>query len=200
MVAVLCLLQFLSLFVLGAPNQLVVTESERSMDIERYSDQPLQLVDLKIGGQELTSKITTKSIHGDVQTDNITFTQDDNWFRTLLITFRNVSDRTLYGTTAYVHFKLPESRMRYSLTFLTRTPQSKGFVDPGGEVAFYVSHRSWNLTAKMLAEAGVDPNLASATFFVDQVRFSDTLMWQRGQMLRRDADNPYKWSFISDRR
>jgi len=48
------------------------------MDIERYSDQPLQLVDLKIGGQELTSKITTKSIHGDVQTDNITFTQDDN--------------------------------------------------------------------------------------------------------------------------
>jgi len=44
------------------------------------------------------------------------------------------------------------------------------------------------------------PKSASATFFVDQVRFSDTLMWQRGQMLRRDADNPYKVSFISDRR
>src|SRR5437870_7455349 len=74
-------------------------DAEKSLDIERFPDEPLKLVELKIGDNSIKSGIKVKSrdsvSHWGI--DNVKFRENVGWFRHVKVKLRNVSGNSLYG-------------------------------------------------------------------------------------------------------
>ena len=169
---------------------------EKSLDIERYSDQPLELTDLKVGEQRITDGIATKSILGGMAVDTIAFKESNGWFKHVLFRFRNVSGRPILGVQAYLYFQPPDTHTIYSLPLVASTALKEGVVQPGKEVILTVTDQAWSLTSAILERYKVNPDLVPVRFAIGIVRFSDDLRWSGGQFLRQDPGNPYRWNVV----
>lgn len=92
-------------------------ELDRTLEIERYPDEPLQLVSLNVGTQSVKEKIVQKS--RDAQSkwgiDAVNFNEKDDWVRRLSITLRNASDKPIHGLTGMLFFKPAGSRAMFGL-------------------------------------------------------------------------------------
>lgn len=170
-----------------------VQAAEKSLDIERYPNEPLEMVELKVGEQPVQGRITVKFRRNDEGLDSVTFKEHDGWFRRILISLRNVSGRPISGVRAHLYFQPAYTRTLFSLPLVGSTVLKQGVLEPGAEIILTVSEQSWDLTAGILKQHGVNPDLASVKFAIDIVRFSDDLQWSRGHLLRPDPDNPNRW-------
>src|ERR1700750_2224679 len=68
-------------------------DSEKSLDIERYSNEPFELVDLRVGEQSVKSNIKITHRYAGNGLDNVRFQETDEWFRRVKVRLRNTSDR-----------------------------------------------------------------------------------------------------------
>ena len=128
--------------------------------------------------------------------DIVRFREIDGWYKRLWARFRNVSGQPIYGLNAYLYFKPTGTQTLFSLP-LTRSRQVKGGpLQPGDEIDFTVSDRAGNLVVNILKQYGANPDLASVTFSVQNVIFSEDLQWSKGHLLSRDPDNPNRWTAI----
>lgn len=180
----------------GQVRELTSQDTDKSLDIERYSNEPLELVDLKVGEQVLKYKITSKFMNGDAGLDTVNFKERNGWFKRILITMRNVSGRSIYGLSAYLYFAPPGSRTLYSLPLVASTILKQGVAEPGAEITLTVSDQAWSLTSGIFDKHGVDPDGASVQFSLGLVHFANDLQWSKGHLLRRDPNNPYTWKVI----
>lgn len=64
---------------------------------------------------------------------------------------------------------------------------------PGDEIEVSVDEGSWGRTMNNLRLYGADAKSAGVTLSVESVAFSDGLLWNRGQLLRKDPENPNRW-------
>lgn len=181
---------------IGQVRELPRQDTDKSLDIERYSNEPLELIDLKVGEQALNDKITIKSRNGDAGLDTVNFRERNGWFKSILITMRNVSGRSIYGIRAFLYFAPPGSHTLYSLPLLASPTLKQGVVEPGAEITLTVSDQAWSLTSDIFEKHGVDPNCASVEFSLALVQFANDLQWSKGKMLRRDPNNPNRWNVI----
>jgi hypothetical protein len=177
----------------GVSRASVRQDTDKSLDIERYSDEPLELVELMIGDQPIRDKITTKSRRNNEGLDTVTFKEREGWFRHLQVRLRNVSGKPIYGVRAHLFFQPSYTKTLFSLQLAGSTQLRQGVLEPGADITLTVSDQAWSLTADILKHYDVNPDLASVSFGVDVVRFSDDLQWSKGQMLRRDPNNPNMW-------
>ena len=177
-------------------RELPAQDTDKSLDIGRYSKEPVELVDLKVGEQSIKDKIATKSLRAGWELATVTFKERNGWFRRIQVKMRNVSGRPIYGLTAYLYFTPPGSQTRYSLPLMASTNLKQGVSEPGGEITLIVSEQAWSLTADIFAKYSVDPDLAPVKFSIGQVRFASDLMWDGGQLLRPDPNNPNRWNVI----
>ncbi len=84
-------------------------ETDKSLSIERYSDEPLDLVELKIGSQSLKDRIaTTFRRENGAGVDTVSFRERQGWFRQLEIRLRNVTSKPIYGVSARLFFRPPD--------------------------------------------------------------------------------------------
>jgi len=169
-------------------------DAEKSLDIERYANEPLELIELKIGEQPLKDRITIKSRRNDEGLDSVKFKASDGWYKQVWIRMRNVSDRPIYGVVAQLYFQPSYTRTLFSLPLAASTRLKQGVLEPGADIILTVSDQAWSLTADILKQHGVEPDLASVKFRIDMVRFGDDLQWSKGHQLRRDPDNPNRWN------
>src|SRR5258705_8571294 len=58
-------------------------ESERTLDIERFASEPLELVEMKVRDQSIKDKIKTKSRSNGKGLVRVTFTAEQGWLRHL---------------------------------------------------------------------------------------------------------------------
>lgn len=181
---------------IGQASESPAQDAEKSLDIERYLNEPLELVDLKVGEHVIKDKIATKFWRNDGGLDKVTFRERNGWYKRVMITFRNVSGRPIYGVRAHLYFQPPSTTTLFSLPLLASTSLKKGVLDPGAEISLSVSDQAWVLTADILKQHGVDPDLASVKLSIDTVRFSDSLQWSRGHLLGRDPDDPNRWKVM----
>ena len=77
-------------------------EPEKALEIERYPDEPLQLVNLRIGTQSLKEHIRQKfkDPKSKLGLDRVSFKEKDDWFKRVSVTLRNTSTRPIYGIGA----------------------------------------------------------------------------------------------------
>jgi hypothetical protein len=178
-------------------REVLAQDTDKTLDITRYSNEPLKLVDLRVGEQDIKDKIKGKARSESWSLETVTFKERNGWFKHILIKMRNVSGRPIYGATAYLYFAPPgSSKTVFSLSLLSSTLLKQGVAEPGDEITFTVSDQAWNLTADILDKYGVNPDLASVQFSIESIRFASDLQWMNGQLLRPDPNNPNKWNVI----
>jgi hypothetical protein len=199
-VALVVLVTGLLVYSLGHASRSTAQDAEKSLDIERYPNEPLELVDLKIGDQSVKNKIAVKVRKGEEGLDNVKFRDSDEWFKRMRITLVNVSGKTVVGMRAYLYFKVPNTQTLFSVQLARSKHLQLAALEPGAEVDLIVTDQLWSPIANLLKQSGADVNLAAVTFSVENVMFSDGLQWNRGHMLRGDPDNPNKWIPIETKR
>ncbi len=177
----------------GVALQSTVQDADKSLDIERFADEPLEMVELKIGTQSLKDRIATKfPRQNGVGIDTISFKERDGWFRQLQVKLRNVTSKPIYGVRAHLYFRPSGSDTLYSLPITGFTQLGQGVVEPGAEITLVVTEQAWTLTADILKTHSVNPDLVPVSFGIDVVQFDD-LQWSKGRMLRKDPQNPNRW-------
>jgi hypothetical protein len=168
-------------------------QAEKSLEIERYPDEPLEFVDIKVSELSVKGNIVVTRRDGSEGLDAVKFKDASGWFKRVRVTLRNVSDRPIVGVTAYLYFKHPDSPMLFRVGLAGSTDLKRGILEPGAQIDLAVTDQRWNLTAGIMARHHVDAEQSSVTFSVESVRFSDDTQWSKGHLLRRDPANPNKW-------
>src|SRR5712692_3771996 len=69
-------------------------DNQKSLDIERHANEPLELVDLKVSEHSVKSKIKIKVKHrhgdqGREGLDNVEFQDQHDWFKRVRVRLRN---------------------------------------------------------------------------------------------------------------
>ena len=164
--------------------------AQKSLNIERYGDEPLQLIGLKIGSQSIADKIAHDAHLNSAGIDTITFKEHDGWFRNLEFRLRNISGKPIYGVRSHLFFRPSETKTVYSLPLAAFTQSGQGVLEPGGEITLTVTEQAWTLTAEILKYYDVDPDKTVVSFGVDAVQFSDNEQWTKGRMLRHTPTSP----------
>jgi len=180
----------LLVLMVGMSFAVFAQDRDKSLNIERYADEPLQLVGLKIGSQSITDKIAVDAHHNSVGIDTITFKQRDGWFRNLEVKLRNVSGKPIYGVSSHLFFRPSETKTVYSLPLAGFTQSGQGVLEPGREITLTVTEQAWAVTAEILKHYDVDPDRAEVSFGIDVVQFGGNEQWSKGRMLRLNPPPP----------
>jgi hypothetical protein len=179
-------------FLAHTRNSFAQGDDDQSLDIERHGEEPLELVDLKLNDKSIKTEIRTAFRHGDDGRDQAKFKKEADWFKHLRIKMRNKSGQTIVGLQAYLYFKPLDSPILFSAS-LTGTKQLEHTkLDPGEEIEMVPDEGSLDRAVHRIKEHGGDPNLATVTFVIGIVGFSDGLQWHKGHLLRPDPNNPQR--------
>lgn len=170
-------------------------DADKVLEIERYPDEPLQLVNLRIGSQSVKDgiKLKFKDHKSKWSIESVKFTEKDDWYKDLSITLRNSSDRTVYGVQGFLFFKPVGARMNFRLQLTNSKKLWIEPLEPGAEIELSVNQDVLNQTLANMKGQGADVGQAVVSFSLDAVRFSDELRWYRGKLLRPDSTTPGKW-------
>ena len=168
---------------------------EKSLEIQRYPNEPLQLVDLKISGQSVKDRIAlkTKLPGSDEFTDGVSFNDTDDWYKRVSFRFRNVSGKTIHGVGADLFFKPAGEKNLYSVQLNASTDLKKKLVEPGDEVELTVNDSRLQPILEMMRQAGVEVNKCEVSFSLDTAVYGEQLRWYRGLLLQPDPSVPNKW-------
>lgn len=175
-----------------------VQDAERALDIERYPNEPTELVSIRVSGQSLKDKVRRKSRSGinNWGLDTVKFRERDGWVKHLRIRLRNVSGRPIYGLRAGLHFEHASVKMLFSLPLAWSRDLKQEPLQPNDEIELEVTNLLFNRAMERMKPYGVDANSSTVSFSVDDAYFSDDLMWSRGALLRRDPNNPNQWRAV----
>jgi hypothetical protein len=181
---------------IGHANKSTAQDADKSLDIERYPNEPLELVNLKIRDKALKNEIKMKSKNkgNGWGRDNVKFKETNGWFKHIKIKLRNISGKPIYGIRAGLHFQPPGLRMLFNMPLTWTKSLESDPLQPGAEIDLEVSDQLLNRTLIRMKQYDVDANLSSVSFSLDDAYFSDDIKWSRGVLLRRDSDDPNKWN------
>lgn len=178
--------------VIGRASKPFAQDSQKSLDIERYPGEPLELVDLKIRDQSIKNQIKVKLRKDGEGLDEAKFHETGEWFTRVQVRLRNVSGKRIVGLRAYLYFKVPNTPTLFSMPLIRYRQLQVEPLEPCDEVDLMVDTQLWSQIAKVLKQHG-DPDLSAVTLSVENVAFSDGLQWNRGYTLRRDPVTPNRW-------
>ena len=167
---------------------------EKSLVIERYPGEPLQLVDLKVSGQSVKQHITAKNRYENKWgTDIVKFTENDDWYKRVSLTFRSVADKPIRKVEAYLLFEHAGDKKRFGMELTSSRNLFQSPLQPGEEVELTLADRDLELIGQMMKSSGVDANNCSVSFSLDSAIYSEKLRWYRGALLHPDPEVPNKW-------
>jgi hypothetical protein len=171
----------------------VAQDPEKSLDIQRYPNEPLELLDIKVSGQSYKDKITVKSRKNDEGLDNIKFQDKEEWYRRVWVRLRNISGKPITGLRAYLLFEPTTMNRLFSIPLLHSKQLQNKALAPGEEIELTVTDEMWNKIAERLRQYNVDPNSTPIKLTIENVMFGNDLQWNRGHMVHPDPNDPNRW-------
>jgi hypothetical protein len=171
---------------------------DKSLDIERYPNEPLELVDIKINEKSVRNDVKRKMRENISKwgLDSVTFDEKEGWFKQIKITMRNVSGQSIYGLKAGLNFQYPGLKILFALPLVWRRDLKQSPLKPGDEIIFEVDDQLFDRAMKRMIPYGADANRSTVSFSLDDAYFNEDFKWSRGQFMRRDPNNRYKWDVI----
>jgi hypothetical protein len=175
-------------------------DDEKSLNIERYRNEPFELVELKIGQNSVKNGIKSKIKNSRSQSvlDEVKFREKDDWSRNVKVRLRNISGRPIYGLSASLFFEHYNPRMAFEVPL--RRAQNRDLrqqpLQPGDEIDLEVIDKDFNETMTMIRQYGLNPNELLLVLGVDGASFSDDFGWRKGSFIRRNPYNPQQWDAV----
>ena len=169
--------------------------SEQSLLIERHGNEPLELIDVKIGDRSVKSKIKSKWRRGDDGYDEATFAAAEDWPKDIRLRVRNISGKQLTGFQAYIYLKPPAGQLMFGVTLkgAGTTRLEHNALAPGQEIDAEVDSDSWNRAIIRFAQYGGELVTAEVRLSIGVVGFPEGLYWRKGRMIRHDPNNPNRY-------
>lgn len=169
-------------------------DTVKLLELERYPDEPLELVKLNIGAQSVKNRIKPKfkDNKNNWRIDSVKFNERDDWFKRVSITLRNTSDKPIRGLQAFLFFKPDGFPLTFSMLLTARELWTDPLA-PGEDIELKVNQGSWNQMLTDVTNRGTDVSHAVVSFSLDMVVFNDDLQWYRGRLLHPDAARPGRW-------
>jgi hypothetical protein len=170
-------------------------EPDKVLEIERYPNEPLQLVELRIGTKSIKDHIKQKFKDPKSKwgIDSVKFAEQDDWVKRVSITLRNTSDKPVYGVNGFLFLKPLGFPVIFSLALTNSKALYQNPLQPGEEIELTVTPAMLNQTLEDAKDRGANVSGAGVSFSLDTVIFSDDLQWYRGKLLRPDSAVPGKW-------
>lgn len=173
---------------------------EKSLNIERYPNEPFELLDVKIGSNSVKSNIKEKfrDKRSQIGIDHVKFRDEDDWSKKMKIRLRNVSGRAIYGMSASLFFEHYEPRMAFeiSLDRMQHRNLKSDPLQPGDEVDLEVTDAEFSKAMARSRKFGLNPNELIPVLSVRSALFTDDFGWFGGTFMRRDPNNPQKWDAV----
>ncbi len=168
---------------------------DKTLEIQRYPDEPVQLVDLRIGAQSVKDHIKQKfkSNSSKWGLDSVKFKEKDDWYKRVSITLRNTSDKPVFALVGFLIFKPSGYPMLFGLPLTASRELGKDPLLPGAQIELSVNPGLLNNTLTDMKNHGVDVSNADVSFSLDTVMYSEELRWDRGKLVRPDSAVPGKW-------
>lgn len=185
---------------IGHARKSAAQDAEKSLNISRYPDEPLELVDLKIGQNSVKNGIKSKIKNNRSQSvlDDVKFREKDDWSRNVKVRLRNISGRPIYSLSVSLFFQHTSSRTAFEIPLrraenrdLKRQP-----LQPGDEIDLEVTDKDFNKTMTMIRQYGLEPSGLPVILDVRSALFGDDFGWFGGTLMRRDPNNPQKWDAV----
>jgi hypothetical protein len=163
-------------------------QGKKSLEIQRHSDEPLELLDVRVGTQSLKEKVRVKSRaqnNAAVGLDSVDFDGDEEWLKKLSFRVRNISDKRILGFSAYLYLRPGDAPRMFSATLVGPSGPLEGAVlEPGEQINVLVDEKELNDTFMNLRAYGGDPAQATVSLSIEMVAFSG-IMWRRGRLIKK---------------
>jgi len=173
---------------------------EKSLNIERYPNEPFELVDIKIGSTSIKNllKSKLKDNRSKMGMDNAKFRDDDDWSKKVKLRLRNISGRPIYGMSASIFFEHHAPRVAFELPLkrLQHSNVKNDPLQPRDEIDLEVAESSFTETMAKITRYGLNPSELMVVVAVRSAFFSDDFGWFGGSFMRRDPNNPQKWDAV----
>jgi hypothetical protein len=93
-----------------APAQV---SDDKSLEIERYANEPLEIVEITVAEKSLKRDIKLKLRDNNSKwgLDTVKFKEKEGWFKHLKVRLRNISGKPIYGLRAGLDFKPNNERI-----------------------------------------------------------------------------------------
>lgn len=181
-------------------NSIQTQEPDRTLEIERYPDEPLEIVALKVRTRSVKEHVKQKFKDNQSKwgIDSVKFKEKDDWVKHLSITLRNTSAKPVYGLQGMLFLKPVGFPSMFGVQLSHTKQLHQQPLQPGAEVELFVEQRILNLTMEDVKNQGADLSGAVASFSLEMVIFSDQLRWYRGNLVRPDSAVPNKWVPVDD--
>jgi hypothetical protein len=175
-------------------------DDEKTLNIPRYPDEPLELVDVKIGQNSIKNDIKSKikDSRGKSVLDHVKFKEKNDWARNVKIRLRNTSGRPIYGLSVSLFFEHSNPKIAFQIPL--RRAETRDLkqqpLQPGDELNLEVADKEFNETMTMIGNYGLSPNELPVILSVDSALFSDDFGWFGGTLMKRDPNNRQKWDAV----
>jgi len=186
---------WLAVLVLAFTAGVRAQEPDKVLEIQRYPDEPLQLVELRVGAKSVKDDIKQKfkSVQSKWGLDSVKFEEKDDWVKRVSITLRNASDKPVYGVSGFLFFQPRGFPMLFSVPLTSSKALNQNPLQPGEEIDLTVDPGLLSQTLENMKAHGAEVSGAGVSFSVDTVWFSKDLQWYRGKVLHPDSAVPGKW-------
>ena len=182
------------------PNRESIQEGERLLNIERYPNEPFELVDLRVGLSSLKGGIKSKfkDHRSQVGVDDVKFRDKEDWPKHVKIRLRNISGRPIYAMSASLYFQHYSPRMAFEVTLhrAKKRDLKKEPLQPNDEIDLEVNQDSFNKAITQIMQYGLNSNDLTVLLAVNSALFSDDFGWFGGSFMRRDPHNRQKWDAV----
>ncbi len=183
-----------------SPQSNIGQGEEKSLEIVRYPNEPLQLVDLKIHENSVKDKINSKfkDKKNEFGLDNVRFSEKPDWFKNIRVRLRNISDAPIIALSVSLLF----NDQSLKLGFAAPLKQAQGRdlkqspLRSGEELDLIVDDARLNQILAYMYQNGVDANQPGWRLSTDSVWFGEDFGWEKGSLLRRNSFDPKKWDKI----
>lgn len=166
---------------------------ERKLEIQRYPNEPLQLIDLRISGESVKDRIAQlRSYPNKWGTDAVSFSDTEDWYKRVSFTFKNVSDKPVRGVRAFLFFKSADGK-NFMVQLTSMRDLWHSALQPGEDVEVIMSDSEWANMQPVFQQQGVDANSCAVSFSLDTAIYGEKLWWDRGRMLHPDPAEPNRW-------
>jgi hypothetical protein len=170
---------------------------EKILNIERYPNEPFELVEVKIGSTSVKGNIKQKfrDKREQVGIDHVKFQEADDWSKKMKIRIRNISGRRIYGMSASLFFEHYNPRIAFEIPLkrLQHADMKKEPLQPGDEVELEVNDQSFADTMAKIMTYGFSPNELIVVLAVDSAFFSEDFGWKKGSFIHRNPHDPNRW-------
>jgi hypothetical protein len=190
----------LFLYSIRFPLDSSAQDEEKSLEILRYPNEPLELVDLTIGQTSVKKDIKAK-VRGNNRPwqDSVKLNDKENSLRTIKLALRNVSGRPIYSVIVSIRLisDAPRTGFLLPLRKLGSRNLKQQPLQPGEEIELGVAENSFNETMATITKYGRDANQLKLILHVDEASFGNDLIWRQGVLMRKDPNDPSRWKPVA---